>query len=82
MTYYNNKSAVARFARNKILVAQDRNLYRRESLAVFTKRPALPAIVPCFVAQQLNRHGNIVRFQKWTFVIQFQGKVAPICSWS
>ena len=35
-----------------------------ETLAVFTKRPALPAVVPCVVAQQLNRHRNIIMISK------------------
>ena len=40
-------------------------------MAVFTERPALLAVVPCFVAQQLNRHEkHIIRFLEWTRIIQ------------
>ena len=45
-------------------------LWLADSLAVFTKRPAQLAVVPCIVSYQLNRHGNIIWLQKWTCIIQ------------
>ena len=49
---------------------KDEMVAGRNISSIYQKaRAALPAVVPCVVAQQLNRHGNIIWFQKWSFVI-------------